>query len=163
MFHDIEVMWCRVNWEHLTLVFEASLFTGHTLYPGDSAEVCKSQGEEFTCSTADASINVTCDTSRCPLQGPPMAPIMESQLLTGWAEKCLEFFCKKWNEFKLNGFESLLFISNCVDINIVALHVMITIILREKKLYEKTNLQAVLAISIFDDFNFNQGKWWWAA
>ena len=73
------------------------------------------------------------------------------------------FFCKKWNEFKLNGFESLLFISNCVDINIVALHVMITIILREKKLYEKTNLQAVLAISIFDDVNLYQGKWWWAA
>ena len=63
----------------------------------------------------------------------------------------------------MNGFESLLFISNCVDINIVALHVMITIILRRKKSYEKPNLQAVLAISIFDDVNLYQGKWWWAA
>ena len=54
-----------------------------TLCAGDSAQVCESQGEEFSCPTAEASTNLTCDRTRCPLQGPPMAPVMESQLSTG--------------------------------------------------------------------------------
>merc|ERR1719350_1753205 len=45
--------------------------------PGDAAQVCEIEGNEFSCPTADASINVTCDRERCPLQGPPIAPIME--------------------------------------------------------------------------------------
>ena len=53
-------------------------------------------------------------------------------------ENFLLLFCKKRNELKFNGFESHLFISNCVDITIVALHVMITIILQ--KLYEEKKL-----------------------
>ena len=60
-----------------------------TFFPGDAAQVCEIEGNEFSCSTADASINATCDRERCPLQGPPMAPIMESQLLTGSAKKDL--------------------------------------------------------------------------
>ena len=52
-------------------------------YTGDSAEVCQSKGEEFSCPTAETSINATCDKARCPLQGPSMAPIIESQLSTG--------------------------------------------------------------------------------
>ena len=54
-----------------------------TLYAGDTAQVCQSEGEEFSCPTAEASFNATFDRTRCPLQGPPMAPVMESQLLTG--------------------------------------------------------------------------------
>ena len=53
------------------------------LYAGDSTQVCQSEGEEFSCPTAEALINATCDRARCPLQGPSMAPVMESQLLTG--------------------------------------------------------------------------------
>ena len=58
----------------------------HTFHPGEGAQVCEIQGNEFSCPTADASINATCDRERCPLQGPPMAPIMELQLLTGSTE-----------------------------------------------------------------------------
>merc|ERR550532_2698783 len=48
--------------------------------PGEGAQVCEIEGNDFSCPTADASTNATCDTERCPLQGPPMAPIMELQL-----------------------------------------------------------------------------------
>ena len=58
-----------------------------TFHPGDSAHVCEIEGNEFSCPTADVSINATCDKERCPLKGPPMAPIMELQLLTGSAKK----------------------------------------------------------------------------
>jgi len=51
--------------------------------PGEGAQVCEIEGNEFSCPTANASINAPCDRERCPLQGPPMAPIMESQLITG--------------------------------------------------------------------------------
>ena len=122
--------------------FEASQLTGHTFFPGDSSQVCKVQGEEFTCSTADDSINVTCDTSRCPLQGPPMAPIMESQLLTGWAEKCFNFFCKKRKELKLNGFESHPFLSKCVDITILTYYDYH----HTAKVKQKINSQAVFTL-----------------
>ena len=62
---------------------QSTYVTGDTFYPGDAAQVCEIQGNEFSCPTADASINATCDRERCPMQGPPMAPIMESQLMTG--------------------------------------------------------------------------------
>ena len=65
---------------------QSTYVTGDTFYPGDAAQVCEIQGNEFSCPTADASINATCDTERCPLQGPPMAPILESQM-TGSAKK----------------------------------------------------------------------------
>merc|ERR1719151_406906 len=56
---------------------QTCLFLGE---PGEGAQVCEIQGNEFSCPTSDASINATCDTERCPLQGPPMAPIMELQM-----------------------------------------------------------------------------------
>ena len=46
----------------------------HSFYPGDPAQVCKSEGNMFSCPTM---ADVACDKARCPLQGPPMAPIME--------------------------------------------------------------------------------------
>ena len=65
--------------------------TEHIFNEGDSAQVCQSQGKDFSCPTAEALINATCDRTRCPLQGPPMAPVMESQLSTGWSG----FGCKE--------------------------------------------------------------------
>ena len=62
-----------------------------TLYPGDTAQVCEIESNEFICSTADPSINATCNRDRCPLQGPPMAAITEAQLLTGSAKKDVLF------------------------------------------------------------------------
>ena len=61
-----------------------------TLHPGEGAQVCEIEGNEFSCPTANASINAPCDRERCPLQGPPIAPIMESQLMTGLAKKDFE-------------------------------------------------------------------------
>ena len=58
----------------------------HKFHPGEGAQVCEIEDNEFSCPTADASINATCDRERCPLQGPSMAPIMESQM-TGSAKK----------------------------------------------------------------------------
>ena len=56
----------------------------YTFYPGDTAQVCQSQdNNEFSCPTTDSSTNITCDTDRCPLEGPPMAPLMDLQILTG--------------------------------------------------------------------------------
>ena len=55
----------------------------HTFYPGGTVQVCQSQGSEFSCPTTDASTNITCDNTRCPLEGPPMAPITESHSLIG--------------------------------------------------------------------------------
>ena len=67
------------------MVLHPSIHT-KTFYPGDTAQVCQRQGNEFTCpSTANASINVTCDQSRCPLQGRPMAPILTGPQPTGWS------------------------------------------------------------------------------
>ena len=57
---------------------------GHIFYPGETAHVCLSQDNEFICPTTNTSTNLTCDKDRCPLQGPPMAPVMEPQSLTGW-------------------------------------------------------------------------------
>ena len=72
----------------------------HKFHPGEGAQVCEIEGNEFSCPTADASINATCDTERCPLQGPPMAPIMESQL-TGSAKKDFKIvLCIKKTEMK---------------------------------------------------------------
>ena len=51
---------------------------GFTFCTGDPGQVCQSQGEEFTCPTT----NLTCDRTRCPLQGPSLAPIMGP---TGWS------------------------------------------------------------------------------
>ena len=51
------------------------------LCSGDEAPVCERKGKEFNCMTADSSINGTCDASRCPLEGTPVAPkIVEPQL-----------------------------------------------------------------------------------
>ena len=77
--------------------------TEHTFNAGDSAQVCQSEGEEFSCPTAEASINLTCDRTRCPLQGPPMAPIMESQPLTGWT--CFGFKKPPFKSGRLIFFE----------------------------------------------------------
>ena len=59
------------------------IIEGPTFYPGETAHVCLSQDNDFICPTTNTSTNLTCDKDRCPLQGPPMAPIMESQ--TGWS------------------------------------------------------------------------------
>ena len=56
----------------------------HKFQPGEGAQVCEIQDNEFSCPTADASINATCDTERCPLQGPQMAP--KELQLTGSAK-----------------------------------------------------------------------------
>ena len=71
------------NFQQFALLHIIPTSQSDTFFPGDAAQVCEIQGNEFSCPTADASINVTCDRERCPLQGPPMAPIMELQLLTG--------------------------------------------------------------------------------
>ena len=55
------------------------IIEGHTSYPGETAHVCLSQDNEFICPTTNTSTTLTCDRDRCPLQGPPMAPIMEPQ------------------------------------------------------------------------------------
>ena len=57
-------------------------------FSGDNAPVCQSQGNEFICQTTDAT-SVTCDKDKCPLHGPPMAPIMDPQpigqvMIGGW-------------------------------------------------------------------------------
>ena len=74
---------------HLSLVpfstLRHSCIQKYPFHPGDT--VCMSQGDEFICPTANASTNLRCDTGRCPLQGLPMAPIME-QLPTG--SSCFE-------------------------------------------------------------------------
>ena len=44
---------------------------------GDTVNVCQSRGDEFICPTVNT--NLACDTTRCPLQGPPMSPILEPQ------------------------------------------------------------------------------------
>ena len=82
------------SYNHSVVLIKSSTFSTsfrhhrtHLIYPG--TKVCQSQGDEFTCSTADPSINATCDKARCPLQGTPMAPTKETQILTGCAEKCL--------------------------------------------------------------------------
>ena len=47
---------------------------------GDTVQGCISQDVEFICPTANNnSFNQTCDTNRCPIQGSPTAPKMETQ------------------------------------------------------------------------------------
>ena len=91
------------SYNHSVVLIKSSTFSTsfrhhrtHLIYPG--TKVCQSQGDEFTCSTADPSINATCDKARCPLQGTPMAPTKETQILTGCAKKCLEtsLFKENW-------------------------------------------------------------------
>ena len=43
------------------------------------AQVCLSQGDNFTCPTMDNSTGPACDTARCPLEGSPLAPTKETQ------------------------------------------------------------------------------------
>ena len=57
-------------------------------YPGNLAPVCERKGNEFSCPTGDSNINGTCDTSRCPLQGPPIAPVIMEPQPTGWNSWC---------------------------------------------------------------------------
>ena len=60
---------------------------------GYAALACeKDDSDEFICPTDS---NATCDLSRCPLQGPQVAPIMDSQptggkhLILSWNTKCV--------------------------------------------------------------------------
>ena len=48
-------------------------------YQGDSANACLRQGEEFICPSSNASSEFLCDKSKCPLQGPSMAPLLDLQ------------------------------------------------------------------------------------
>ena len=79
---------CNIVWtlKKISLRGDSHIMAWHKFHPGEGAQVCEIEGNEFSCPTADASINSTCDRERCPLKGPPMAPIMESQI-TGSAKK----------------------------------------------------------------------------
>ena len=87
----------------------------HKFQPGEGAQVCEIQDNEFSCPTADASINATCDTERCPLQGPQMTPKELQLTVTGSAKLlCVSkktemyYICTKHKtELELIEFEKL--------------------------------------------------------
>ena len=56
-------------------MFVNVVLVDHQFILGDL--VCLSQGDEFHCPTE---ANMACDVERCPLQGPSIAPIKESEI-----------------------------------------------------------------------------------
>ena len=52
-------------------------------YTGLTAGVCMSKNDVFVCPTANSSANVICDTTKCPLHGLSVAPVMRQQKISG--------------------------------------------------------------------------------